>query len=264
MKPKFHFLAIFILFFAVFVSSGQTTIKISKPRLKIENNNLIISYDILNSKPGEKFKIWIEVTDSTGKPIEAQSLSGDVGDDVAGGSDKEIIWNLFADRIFLDVGIYIQINADVIGAAEGSDKKTEPRTIKRSSAILQSLVFPGLGLSRMSNGKPHWIRGVAGYGCIAASIVYNRKAIESYDKYQKSDDPQEIDEFYDNSVKEDKLSEAFTYAAIGIWVTDFVWTMVGSSRIDKEKKLAHSKGFSISTKYNLNSNIPMLMVTYSF
>jgi len=75
---------------------------------------------------------------------------------------------------------------------------------------------------------------VVGYGCIAASIIYNKIAVSSYNDYLNTNDLQEIETFYDNSVNEDNLSEVFAYAAIGIWVTDFIWTIAGSSKLNNQ------------------------------
>ncbi|MQY79456.1 MAG: hypothetical protein GH151_09725 [Bacteroidetes bacterium] len=75
---------------------------------------------------------------------------------------------------------------------------------------------------------------MVGYGCIAASIIYNKKAVSSYNDYLNTNDLQEIETFYDNSVNEDNLSEVFAYAAIGIWVTDFIWTIAGSSKLNNQ------------------------------
>jgi len=201
------------------------------------DNKICISYDIQNSNQDNKFKVWIEVTDSTQNKIIPVSITGDLGEKITGGNNKKIIWDFVADSIFLENGIFVQLYSELQESPEIKEEtkpsdliKTE-KEIKRGSIILQSLVFPGWGLSRINKNKLHWLKGVAGYGCIATSVIYNKKAFSSYNNYLDAENELDINNFYNSSIKEDKLSEAFAYTAIGIWVIDFIWTIVGSSNL---------------------------------
>jgi len=150
----------------------------------------------------------------------------------------------------------------VVSSRKEYEKKVDE--IKRSSVIIQSLAFPGLGLSRINQGKPHWLRGVAGYGCIAGAIIYNQKAVSSYDDYLGASDPKKIDEYYNNSVRQDNLSEIFMYAAIGIWVTDIIWTIVGSSEKKNSPNITQLGGISLGGSYTPNSKMPLITLKYNF
>ena len=92
----------------------QTRFTVTKPRLELSNENLIIEYNILNTDPSDLFEVWIEVTNASGFMINAQSLSGDVGEDITGGSNKRILWNLANDNILLDEEIYVEIRAEMM------------------------------------------------------------------------------------------------------------------------------------------------------
>ena len=255
MKKSFiFFITLFLLLFH-FVSYTQETVKLTKPRLELIDNYINIFYDILNSDQSDKFKIWVEITDSTGNKVNVQSLSGDIGENISGGNNKKITWDLKADSIYPDAGVYIQVNAEIIKPF---------KSISRGGVFLKSLAFPGWGLSSMNKSKPHWLKGVAGYGCIAASVIYNKKAVSSYDDYLQSNDIQDTKIFFDNSVKEDNLSEIFAYAAIGIWLTDFIWTIAGSSKLNNEPKYSQAKGFSIKTVYEPRAHVPMVALRYNF
>ena len=255
-----------LLFFLVFNCTGfsQTPVKISKPRLELEANNINIFYDILNSSLTDKFIIWIEITDSTGNFINAKTLVGDIGDSIIGGDNKKITWDLTADGIYIDAGIFVQVHAEAIMPA-GTDEIIQPvKNIKRGGAIIQSVIFPGLGLSRINRGKPHWLKGVAGYGCIAGSVIYNKKAVASFDSYLNASDLIDIDNFYDKSVKEDNLSEYLAYAAIGVWAIDIIWTIAGSSKLNSGLNKSQEKSFSINPDYEPLVNAPMVTFTYKF
>jgi len=90
--------------------------------------------------------------------------------------------------------------------------------------ILSSTILPGAGLTRVHSGKPYWIIGIAGYGCIAASVLINKKAVSSYNAYVNS---------YD-------INESKTLA------------------------LKNTKGFSIGSSYNPCFKKPMISLSCRF
>ena len=47
---------------------SQESFTVSKPRLELSNENLVIEYDIRSSDPSDEFNVWIEVTDASGNP----------------------------------------------------------------------------------------------------------------------------------------------------------------------------------------------------
>jgi len=243
---------------------AQTKVKISKPHLELKDNYINIYYDILNSSQSDKFNIWVELTDSSGYRIDVKSLFGDLGENISGGNSKKITLDLTVDSIYLYTGIFVQIYAELLKSAETSEKIKPARTVNRSGAIFQSVLFPGWGLSRIYKGKPHWLKGVAGYGFVTAAVIYNKQAISSYKDYLNTSDLQEIENFYNNSVKRDNISEICAYAAIGIWVTDLVWTIAGSSKPNNNPKYSHVKGFSIEPEFEPAIHVPILAIRYSF
>ena len=284
---------IFIVFAFLFYSSSsysQINVELSKPQLELQSNNINIYYDILNSVSADTFKIWLAITDSSGSAISTKFISGDIGNVVSGGSKKTIVWNFVADSIFLENGIYVQVFAEklnIIVPPVITETKTQSlsvdtkesvaqteinnpeemtdsfKSFSRGGLILQSLVFPGWGLTKIKN-KPHWLKGVAGYGCIAASVFYNKQAVTSYNDYLTTLDTQELDTYFNNSVNEDNLSEYYAYAAIGIWLGDFIWTLAGSSDLKKDSRYSQLERFSLNTKYSPHAKTPMLTLSYNF
>ena len=278
----------------------------------MKDNTILISYDILNGTPDEKYSISIIIRDEDGAIINARTLDGDIGDDVTGGSNKKITWNLEADNVFIDAYVFVQINAKVIpppapviiepeeeplleeqddqtateaeepkeedAVSQDESKKPEPdeankkeepppvtksASYNRTGIVLQSLALPGLGLSRVT-GKPHWLRGVAGYGCFAGSIILNRQAIKTFNEIEDLVYFDEINEAYDKSLQQDNISEILFYTAIGIWVTDFIWTMVGTTDLNKRAYSSKSRGFSFGSNIDPLANVPMVSVRYRF
>ena len=237
-------------------------IQISDPMLEMQGERLIISYDILNSLPTDRFNIRLELSDENDDPIDAKELTGDVGRGVTGGTNKKIIWDLKAEGILIQGSIY----AKIVAWAEPGQRLEEPvqeiagseefdeKQFSRTGLVLQSLAFPGLGLTRYK-GKPHWIKGVAGYGCIAGSILLNRKAIQTYSEIREFTSFEEKEAHFDQSVRQDNISEALAYSAIAIWVADFIWTVAGTSEL---KKIGVSAGLDPVT------NAPLIGLNYRF
>ncbi|MCK5137734.1 MAG: hypothetical protein KAR19_18255 [Bacteroidales bacterium] len=279
-------------FFGIFLMGpacyAQTAVKISDPKLEIRDNTLHISYDLLNSDPSEKYIIGIEITDEDGNPVNASALDGDIGPVEDGGRNKQITWNLEADNIFINAYLYVKLNAEVILPPEpeiaqlneqtddssdpGPEKDisiiepvTEGKTTSynRTALVLQSLLIPGLGLSRVT-GNPHWIRGAAGYGFITGSIVLNRKAVNTMNSIDDLDDANDIKEAFNNSVRQDNVSELFAYTAIGIWVTDIIWTIAGTSDLKKLPLYSEARGLSFKCNLDPVSNVPLVSMSYRF
>ena len=216
---------------------AQSDFDVSDPRFELKENHLLIHFDILDSRPSESFDISMDITDENGSPIDAKALVGDIGSNVSGGNNKLITWDLEEDNIVMNaeiiVNIYARINTPQPPVpATTEEKKKRTGEYNRTGLILQSLTLPGLGLSR-ATGKPHWIRGVAGYGCIAGSIALNRTAVSNYDDFLAAETTEDSDYFMARATWQDNISEVLVYTAIGIWVADFLWTMLGTRDLNR-------------------------------
>lgn len=234
------------------VCSAQIAPTITNPVLKLEDNQIHILYDILNSDSTRLYNVRLEITDSAGNIVDAHSLLGDIGTNVTGGKEKCIIWSFQADNIHIDGDLYIQIYA--------SEKKKE---YSRTSLVLQSLAFPGLGLTRLKGG-PHWIKGLAGYGCIAGSVFLNRMAIATYNDYKNPGSAENAKTLLEQSGRQDNISEILAFTAIGIWVTDLVWTVIALPDLKEGNDHGAKRGVAFKAGYEPNLRVPMLSFRYRF
>jgi hypothetical protein len=231
--------------------SAQSKSVITDPILKLKDDKIHIVYDILNSDSSEFFNIRLEITDSAGNVIDAHTFNGDIGSKIQGGDEKCIIWNFQADEVRIDGDFYIQIYA-----------VPAPREYSRASLMLQSALLPGLGLSRLDRG-PHWIKGVVGYGCIAGSVVLNRMAVSTYEEYKVPGSAENASELFDKAKVQDNISEVLAFTALGIWITDMVWTFIathGKDTINEEI----ADGLSVATSFDPNLRAPLLSLRYRF
>ncbi len=238
---------------------AQTPIQVSDPILEVNDNVVHISYDILNGLLTDRYIVSLEILDANDGLIVAKSLEGDIGDNVTGGTNKKIKWDLQADSIYMDADIFIKVKARLIPQSES----VTVNTYRRSGLIIQSLALPGSGLSRIS-GKPHWIKGAVGYGCIAGSVVFNRKAISAYEDYLSQVTAGDAQELYHSSNQQDVISEVLGYAAIGIWVTDILWTVIGTADVTSGRSSGTEAGFSLATSVEPVYRIPSIGFRYTF
>jgi hypothetical protein len=238
---------------------------VSTPELSLVNNLIQIQYHILHSTPIETFFIRVEITNSEGTRLPAKTFSGDIGKHIPGGNDKLISWDFEADSIFLEDNIFVQVIAMPENPVQAEKIiQEEAKTFSRSSLMLQSLVFPGLGLSRINPGQPHWIKGIAAYACVGGSIYLNRKAISNYEAYLQPENAENLDDFYNASVKQDNASEILGFAAIGIWAADLIWTIFGTKSLDTLSYSMNQKGIYLNTGFDAVSKTPLLAFRYTF
>lgn len=192
------------------------------------DNKLLIKYEILNSNAKQNFKVSLKITNSSGIIITTNSLTGDIGENVTGGSEKMILWDYIADTVVLQEDINIELFALLL-----QEDGVIIKEISKPKAILLSTVFPGLGLSKSSKGKPYWLMGVAGYASLGASIFYHNKAKESYNSYIENTLEEFNDELLNRSQDQQKFSRTMAYSAAGIWGVNMIWTLL---KINKTKK----------------------------
>jgi hypothetical protein len=244
-------------------SVAQSPSNIINPIIEYKNDRIEICYDIPNSSLNDSYYVRLEVTNAAGEQLAVSALEGDVGINVAGGKNKIIIWNPAADGIIIDEDIFIQLFADKFTTPTRSAKAGQMKDFNRAAIVMQSLAVPGLGLSRVT-GKPHWIRGVAGYACIGGSVAFSLKSKETYRAYEGAESAGEAEDLFDQSLQQDQISEILAYSAIGIWVIDFIWTMVGTSGSTRSLQSGPMNNISVGTAYNHISGTPMLAIKYQF
>jgi hypothetical protein len=291
-RAWFIFLFSIICFINIF---SQTKVEISQPELKFINDQLIIKYDILGVKPDDRFKVQLEITDSTGKYIEPYSISGDIGDSISGGSLKSIVWDLAADSVFIDQRLFIEVivekmetpekvvispvnndsilvNKEQEAIQQGNEVSTLSESEKpevkipvyKKNNFLLSMVFPGWGLTRLSNGKPYWLLGIAAVGCFATSIYFDRLAVSSYDDYKNSMDPIESDNYFNNAETQVLISNICAYSAIAIWVVDLGVVAIRANHLHKSMADRNLSYITFGTAYATGFYAPGLSVKYHF
>jgi len=203
-----------IIFFLLIQPLQAQKTKVEITNLEIKDNLLIVSYSFLKSKNNYRYTTWIEVSKSTGEKINTNALSGDIGNNVTGGENKQIIWDYNKDGIILNDEINVEVFANITVLGPGVGK-----------AMMLSAVLPGLGLTAVDKGKPYWLMGVATYGLLGGSIFLNHQAVQQYNDYlNESTDVSLSQDLLSQAKGSDQLSKTLGYSAVGIWLGSMVWT----------------------------------------
>ena len=267
------FLVIILLLILPYESYSQSQISISAPRLELQGKKLHIIYDLLNSQPKDRFLVWLEITDESGDKIQPNALSGDIGEKISGGIDKIIIWDLEKDGILINEEIFVEVFAErtYVPIIQKDQEKinsegtpAESKRFTRSNIVISSVILPGWGQSKTSRGKPYYVLGVVGYGCLGCSVILNRVAIGTYNDYKISLDVDERLSLFDKSVTQDNISEYLAFAAAGIWAANIIWALVTPISSTELSDIEMLKNINIQPAYNQKLNCAMVSFSYSF
>jgi hypothetical protein len=131
-----YFFILFCLLIITSLKAQKTSTDIRNINLDIQDNKVIIDYDIVNFNPGQQFNIGIYFLDNEGKSYFPGSLSGDVGENILGGSSRTIIWDVAED--FEELNFTLRPQFIINGMRKGA-------TLGGPNNAYLSMILPGLG-----------------------------------------------------------------------------------------------------------------------
>ncbi|HOW39839.1 MAG TPA: hypothetical protein PL123_04785 [Bacteroidales bacterium] len=208
---KFRYIFLLLGLFTAIAAQSQSA-RIEPPKLEFDGKTLTIQYDFLDADPSDEYYVWVVIQKKNGDSLKLKSLSGDVGD-VKAGKGKIITWLPSDDSIFLNEDISVEVQAE-----------RYVKAFNKGSSMLKSALFPGLGQTKVSNGKPYWLMGVVFYGSLAGGIVTYSGYKSNYDKYLAEEtDPQKRSDFLSKAEKNATLSSALLVTAAVIWTSNIIW-----------------------------------------
>ena len=200
--------------------------KVSNVDFFLVGDNLIITYDLLYSKSSELFTVSVSIKTESGKTINAKSFKGDIGESISGGRKKEIIWEISKDIAFLEEQIHIEVLA-----VNQNPKLINPVT--KGKALLFSTVYPGLGSTKTTLKKYHFLTGVVAYSALSGAILYNEKSDESYSNYQAAELPVDRDKYFSASLDHNETANIMFYTAGAIWLSEYIIILASENRSRK-------------------------------
>jgi len=234
--------------------SAQTMAKIQNTNISLDNDRIIITYDLIGTKTGEKFEVWLRITDADGVLIQGRNFSGDIGKNIDGGEGLVIYWDFEKDQITISDEISIQVMEEVLTKQD----------ISYIKALALSTVLPGWGLARKEDKKLYSLTGIAGYGSLALSFVYLYNSKDIYKDYSNSDLIAERDSYYNDYISHKNMAEIFGWSAAAIWLADIVWMTVKYGHSDNNDHAAASRRISLGCTYSLLSEAPAFSMKIRF
>lgn len=259
---SFSVLILTISLSCLYINSQVTSNAIiTNTDFELRGNQLIITYDIEYYSGNQKFTVNTEIFYESGEKISAKSLTGDIDKNIKGGENKTIIWDLNKDKVELDGRIYVEVTAVPELIAE--TKKETEKSFSLAGTVAPSVVFPGYGNTRITR-KPYWILGLAGYGSLVTSYMFNHSASLSYDEYLNEKNDRALrSSNYDDAEADKQISVVFGVSACVIWAADITLLVVNYKKQKKNLSSASkpktSFGYSYSTQ--LGANMLTLKIT---
>jgi hypothetical protein len=214
------------LFFLPFKASSQD-FQLTPPDLQFDGKQLLILYDIVNKDQADQFYVWVEMEKKSGEKVKIKALTGDIGEKIQAGKNKRIVWIPERDSVFLDEDVLVEVKAEKY-----------IKSFNRGSAMLMSGIFPGLGQTKISKGKPFWLTGVVAYGALAGGLIEHQSYIKTYDSYKTETDPSKRVSLRNKAQSQANLSGTLFISGAALWVVNLVWVAVIP---DNYKPLTHAK-----------------------
>jgi hypothetical protein len=239
---------IFSCLFLPFASFSQG-FQITPPKLVFDGRQLSISYDFIDSRQSDQFYVWVEMEKKNGEPVRMRSLSGDVGDNIKAGKNKQITWIPEKDSIFLNEVVFVEVKAEKY-----------VKSFNKGSMILLSAAIPGLGQTKISKGKPYWLTGIAAYGALAGGFIIHSKYLKTYDSYEIEEDPVIRKNLYNQAQKQSNISNSLIVSGAALWVANLIWVAVTPNRY---KPLQHVK-LTVDQSTGPNKRIMLLSLNLNF
>lgn len=230
----------------------------------LQEGKIVITYDLLKSEKNERFIVFVNAVTESGDSIFARSVTGDVNENVSGGRNKTIVWDYERDHFFTEEAFQIEVNAvpQLVEPSEFAGPYGDYPGLGKS--FLMTTVFPGWASTRLKDGKPHWVKGIVGYGCLSLSYLYNRKAANSYTDYKVSMDRNERNDLYDDALTQKQLSSLFAISALAVWVMDYTCIIISHNKLMKNTYNTGMQKISFGYGFDPLSAQPQLSVKLTF
>jgi len=264
------FASIIIIWISIVTSFAQTTPEVKNVDFTVVNDTMFIFYDIANIKEQERFTVSVCIKTINGKIINPQTLTGDIGKNIKGGKDKKIVWAITKDNVSIDEEGYVEITAKFVFAQLPVTNKpvidkvpvANKSHIGTGKAILFSTLLPGLGNTKLSEGKPYWLFGIASYSCLAGGVIMSLSSSSAIKNYNAETTENDRDKSFSKSESAGKTA---TYLFIGagvLWVGDLIITAVQGGKSNKATSM--NKRITIGYNYDTAMKQPLMIIKYKF
>ena len=267
MFQKKIYIAFYLLFMSlVVVGQGKRKASVDNIDLHVQNKKIIVSYDLIRTKPDQKYSIDLFFIDINYNYIVPNSLKGDVGKSVLGGINKKIVWNLPNDYDYLDFEISptISLNGNLGVDIDGG-----------AINALYSLLVPGLGDyfvadHKQMKFKPYY-RTALSLGLIALGVyAKNQRYTETIVVYSKGTYDYRSGTYFPGDEKWisgetfywlfESDAELFIASGIGVWLFDVIWVFAKGQKNEQRKSYLDGR---VHKDLDVSSNLNGINLKYT-
>lgn len=248
-------------FFIFFLCLGnlyaqQVTVKIQRPVLDPATQQILVPYQLAELKPHQlRYDIALYYSTNEGKSYigPLRQVSGDVGEGVLPGADKQIAWNFLLEAPELtEKGNLVKLKFKIVTRTNEAAKKAAKSALGGPENALLSVLVPGLGDGYVRQGKGYGAITFVTWGTLATGLVFRWSARKNYDNYLGSSNTAELDHFFFLAQSHKKASNWLIASAVGIWVTDVVLVAVRGFRNLKKRQEISILGKKVYPHFGLN------------
>jgi len=232
------------------LGQAQSKAEIKNVDFTVRNDTLLVTFDLDKAGKNEWFNISLKITTVSGKIIEPNALSGDVGAKIAGGKSKQIVWNIRDDNIAINESIAVEVTA-IPG-------ENNLKFVSRGKAVLLSAVVPGLGLTKLDNGGAYWLMAIVFYSAAAGSYFCYSQANHTYDEYLGAETGSERDNLYQNVQNQKNNANLLICTAGAVWLGNMIWTLTARNKTKKDY------GISFGGTFDPIVKTPVINISYKF
>lgn len=237
-----------ILFLFTSLLIYSQNILVITTEMKFDGKQLTIPYKISGKSQNDRFFVWIVFHKRDGQVLNVKALSGDIGD-VNAGDNKKITWIPENDSLTMNEEITFEIKAEKY-----------LKSYNKGGMLIRSVVLPGWGQTKMSNGKPYWLIGACSYGALAGGLVIYGNSRKTYDKYILEEDRIQRNNYLNTAERDRNLSGYLFTAGAVILVTDLVWTALAPARY----KPLNTKSFTFQPYADPINRTALLSLNFKF
>lgn len=221
-------LSIFLLLFFSFRCYSQ---QIENVDFKVEDNFVIVTYDLVNCPSRELYDIKLKVIYNN-NTIVPSSVNGDLKK-VHAGKNKKIEWNVLSDKSELKGKIQVMVEISHTFSTKITDGP---------SNMFLSILVPGLGVKNVTGGtQSGFTRTLGAYGLIVGGVACKLLSDFEYENYHNATLQSDMDTYYESANRFNKVSYVLTAAGIAVWIFDIVWVADQGFKNKKEQKKYNSK-----------------------
>jgi hypothetical protein len=162
----------------------------------------------------------------------------------------------------LDADIKVELKLLEKGEKEEQFAAIKPEKTGGFPATFKSILFPGWGVSQVTNGRKSgtWT-AISTLGFLAGGAIVYKNASNLYDEYLAETNLENVDAAYTTANNRRQLALSLLGAGAAIWVWDVLWV---ATHTEKEPALAQTKTSQKGLSLHINPFTQSAGVRYGF